>query len=176
MASAGYPFLVLLFFANRQMLQVFDSWAGELTPHHFAEFALPACVYIQKKVRHCLRELGHADVPMTLFAKGVHSPASLALLKKELTGYDTIGLDCGLDPVEARQLLGSGLNLQGNFDPAILYGGREGIEREVARVCPRFHEAGEGWIANLGHGITPNVKPEDMGWFLECVHKYSKRA
>jgi uroporphyrinogen decarboxylase len=157
------------------MLQVFDSWAGELTPHQFAEFALPPLVYISRKVRRVLAELNHPAVPMTLFPKGVHAPASLALLTKDAIAYDTIGLDAGLDATEARSLLGPGLNLQGNFDPAILYGGREGIEKEVARVCALFHKAGGGWIANLGHGITPNVKPEDMGWFLECVHKYSVR-
>lgn len=157
------------------MLQVFDSWAGELTPHHFQEFAYPALVHIARKVRHVLKELGHDEVPMTLFPRNVHAPSSLALLKPELSGYDTLGLDQGLDAVEARKLVGPEINLQGNFDPVVLYGGREGIEKEVARVCKRFHEAGGGWIANLGHGITPNVKPEDMGWFLECVHKYSVR-
>lgn len=157
------------------MLQVFDSWAGELTPYHFETFALPSLVYISRKVRHVLQHLGHPEVPMTLFAKGVHAPGSLARLQPAEIGYDTIGLDCHLDPVEARSLLRSNVNLQGNFDPVILYGGREGIEREVQRVCKRFHEARGGWIANLGHGITPNVKPEDMGWFLECVHKYSVR-
>jgi uroporphyrinogen decarboxylase len=157
------------------MLQVFDSWAGELTPHHFEEFALPSLIYISQKVRHVLKHLGHEEVPMTLFAKGVHSPKSLGLLKNGSIGYDTLGLDAGLEPTEARALIGPAFNLQGNFDPAILYGGREGIEAEVARVCKLFHKAGGGWIANLGHGITPNVKPEDMGWFLECVHKYSVR-
>ncbi|BEI93086.1 uncharacterized protein CcaverHIS019_0507140 [Cutaneotrichosporon cavernicola] len=161
--------------AGAQMLQVFDSWAGELTPNHFQEFAFPALVHISRKVRHVLKELGHDEVPMTLFPRMVHAPSSLALLKPEISGYDTLGLDQGLDAVEARRLVGPEINLQGNFDPVVLYGGREGIEKEVARVCKRFHEAGGGWIANLGHGITPNVKPEDMGWFLECVHKYSVR-
>lgn len=157
------------------MLQVFDSWAGELTPNHFQEFALPALVHISRKVRHVLAHLGHPAVPMTLFARNVHDPSSLARLTPEACGYDTLGLDQGLDPVEARRMVGKEINLQGNFDPVVLYGGREGIEKEVERVCKRFHEAGGGWIANLGHGITPGVKPEDMGWFLECVHKYSVR-
>lgn len=157
------------------MLQVFDSWAGELTPHHFVEFALPALVHISRKVKHVLAHLGHPTVPMTLFARGVHSPAALAQLTPESCGYDTLGLDQEVDAVEIRKVVGKKINLQGNFDPVVLYGGKEGIEKEVERVCKRFHEAGGGWIANLGHGITPNVKPEDMGWFLECVHKYSKR-
>lgn len=132
-------------------------------------------MHISRKVKYVLTHLGHPVVPMTLFARRVHSPGALALLTPESTGYDTLGLDQEVDAVEVRESVGRKVNLQGNFDPIILYGGREGIEKEVARVCKRFHQAGGGWIANLGHGITPNVKPEDMGWFLECVHKYSKR-
>ena len=160
--------------AGASMLQVFDSWAGELTPYQFETFALPPLVHISRKVNYVLTHLGHPTVPMILFPRNVHSPQSLALLKPESIGYNVIGLDQGLDPVEAKKAL-PGMNLQGNFDPAILYGGKEGIEKEVERVCKRFHQNSGGWIANLGHGITPNVKPEDMGWFLECVHKYSKR-
>lgn len=161
--------------AGASMLQVFDSWAGELTPHQFETFALPPLVHISRKVNYVLTHLGHPTVPMILFPRNVHSPQSLALLKPESIGYNVIGLDQGLDPVEAKAALPD-MNLQGNFDPAILYGGKEGIEKEVERVCKRFHQNKGGWIANLGHGITPNVKPEDMGWFLECVHKYSKRS
>lgn len=158
------------------MLQVFDSWAGELTPHQFRTFALPALLHISHKVHHVLRHLGHPDVPMTLFPKGVHSPSVLSLLRDPVqTGYATLGLDWTLDPVEVREIVGRDVALQGNFDPVILYGGREGIETEVERLSQRWKEAGGGWIANLGHGITPGVKPEDMGWFLECVHKYSVR-
>ena len=158
------------------MLQVFDSWAGELTPYHFETFALPALLHITHKVHYVLSTLQHPPVAITLFAKGVHSPSSLALISDpSLTGYATLGLDWTLDPVEVRKVVGSKVNLQGNFDPVVLYGGKEGIEKEVERVCKRFHQAGGGWIANLGHGITPAVKPEDMGWFLECVHKYSQR-
>lgn len=169
------------------MLQVFDSWAGELTPYQFQTFALPPLLYISHTVKSTLKSLGHPGVPITLFPKGVHAPSSLSLLSDPSnTGYDTIGLDWQLDPIEIREVIGDKVNLQGNFDPVILYGGKEGIEKEVKRMCERWKVAsgkegkegkgnGRGWIANLGHGITPGVKPDDMGWFLECVHKYSKR-
>lgn len=166
------------------MLQVFDSWAGELTPHQFVTFALPPILHISHKVTHVLSTLGHPPVPMTLFPKGVHAASSLRLLANPaLTKYNTLGLDWQVDPVEIREIVGNDVALQGNFDPVILYGGKEGIEKEVERMCGRWKEAqregdagrGGGWIANLGHGITPAVKPEDMGWFLDCVHKYSKR-
>ncbi|WVR04944.1 uroporphyrinogen decarboxylase [Kwoniella sp. DSM 27419] len=162
--------------AGAQMLQVFDSWAGELTPHHFMTFALPALLHISHKVRHVLKSLGHPGVAMTLFAKGANTPSTFRLIADPaVTGYDTLGLDWTVDPVDVREWVGPKVNLQGNFDPTVLYGEKEGIEREVERMSERWKQARGGWIANLGHGITPHVKPDDMGWFLECVHKYSVR-
>lgn len=109
---------------------------------------------------------------MTLFAKGAnYAIASLA----SKAGYDVLGLDWCIEPSEARKLVGSKVALQGNLDPNVLYGGREAIEREVKRTCESFKDgkAAKAWIANLGHGITPGVDPEDLRFFFECVHKYS---
>lgn len=107
---------------------------------------------------------------MTIFAKGAHS--SLRMLA-EKGGYDVIGLDWCIDPIEARRIVGERVALQGNMDPNVLYGGRDAIESAVKRMSEGFRSGIGGWIANLGHGITPGVDPEDMKWFLECVHKYS---
>ena len=159
------------------MLQVFDSWAGELSPHHFLEFSLPSIIHISTKVRASLKAAGHPGVPMTLFAKGTHSASVLrAISDPSVTGYDTLSLDWTLDPLDVRAIVGKKVNLQGNFDPVILYGGKAGIQAEVKRLGKIWKQAGGGWIANLGHGITPGVKPEDMGWFLACVRRYSDRT
>ena len=109
-------------------------------------------------------------MPITLFAKGANY--ALTKLSKE-TEYDVLGLDWCIDPLEARRLVGPNKALQGNMDPNVLYGGRDAIERTVKKMCEAFRAGGGGWIANLGHGITPAVDPEDLRWFLECVHKYS---
>lgn len=109
---------------------------------------------------------------MTLFAKGAnHALASLA----SSAGYDVLGLDWCIEPSSARALVGDKVTLQGNVDPNVLYGGREAIEREVKRTCESFKggKKTKAWIANLGHGITPGVDPEDLRFFFECVHKYS---
>jgi uroporphyrinogen decarboxylase len=107
---------------------------------------------------------------MILFAKG----ANFALKHlAENTTYDVLGLDWCIDPLEARKLVGNRVALQGNMDPSVLVGGRPAIEAAVKRMSEGFRAGGGGWIANLGHGITPQVDPEDMRWFLECVHKYS---
>ncbi|KAJ8475467.1 hypothetical protein ONZ45_g15598 [Pleurotus djamor] len=139
--------------AGAQLLQVFDSWAGELSPYDFDQFSLPSLQAIS---------LGGANHALPLLAdKG---------------GYDVLGIDWCIDPVEARRLVGDKVALQGNMDPNVLYGGKDAIETAVKRMCNAFRKdrGTKGWICNLGHGITPGVDPEDLRWFLECVHKYSK--
>lgn len=86
-----------------------------------------------------------------------------------------IGLDWVVEPHVARGLVGEKVALQGNVDPGVLYGGKDAIDREVRRMSEEFQIEGDskGWIANLGHGITPSVDPEDLRYFFECVHKYS---
>jgi uroporphyrinogen decarboxylase len=125
-------------------------------------------------VRTRLAASGTASVPLILFAKGAHvSYASLATG----AGYDVLGLDWAATPSAAREEVGFHVALQGNLDPGVLYGGRAAIERETKRMCESFRASGgrtKAWIANLGHGITPGVDPEDLRWFLECVQKYSK--
>src|ERR1700761_1541845 len=153
------------------MLQVFDSSASELSPHDFIEFSLPNLVHIAKTVRSKLAEAGVEQIPMILFAKG----ANASLASQIDAGYDTLGLDWLIEPQVARSIVGDKVALQGNIDPNILYGGKEAINRETKRMCRDFQVDGKtrGWIANLGHGITPEVDPEDLRCFLECVHKYS---
>ncbi|KAG8687404.1 Uroporphyrinogen decarboxylase in heme biosynthesis [Ceratobasidium sp. 394] len=172
-------FLVGQIKAGAQLLQVFDSNAGDLSPHDFATFSLPYLKEIASSVRTQLSS--HSPPipipPMTLFAKG----ANHALPELVDAGYDTLGLDWVISPQAAIAATGgpsTKVALQGNIDPSILYGGRDAIEREVKRMCEGFKSGGsegrcKGWIANLGHGITPGVDPADMQWFLECVHKYS---
>lgn len=157
------------------MLQIFDSCAGELSQDDFAEFALPQLQRIARSVRARVAEQNLPAVPLILFAKGANAPASLATTAA--AGYDVLGLDWCVAPADLRAVA-SQKALQGNLDPSLLYGGREAIERGVRRMCAAFREGGgppKGWIANLGHGITPGVDPEDLKWFLECLHKYSAR-
>ncbi|KIK08466.1 hypothetical protein K443DRAFT_672486 [Laccaria amethystina LaAM-08-1] len=172
-ADVCVDFLVGQVKAGAQLLQVFDSSAGELSPHDFSIFSFPSLKYISTNVRRRLAGDNLPATPMTLFAKGAnHALASLA----EHSGYDVLGLDWCIDPVEARRIVGEKVALQGNMDPNVLYGGRDAIESAVQRMCQGFQAGEGGWIANLGHGITPGVDPEDLKWFFECVHKYSSRS
>ncbi|KAF8558811.1 uroporphyrinogen decarboxylase [Imleria badia] len=165
--TACIDFLVGQVEAGAQLLQVFDSNGGDLAQHDFAQFSLPYVAQIAERVRGQLRERGLASVPMILFAKGA-SPALAAT-----ANYDVVGLDWTVDPRDSS--IPRDVALQGSLDPVVLYGGRDAIEREVKRMCAEFRTArpSTSWIANLGHGITPGVDPEDLKWFFECVHKYS---
>ncbi|KAF8974329.1 Uroporphyrinogen decarboxylase [Flammula alnicola] len=169
-ADVCAEFLVGQVKAGAQLLQVFDSWANELSPYDFEQFSFPTLKYISTTVRRRLAKEKLPETPMTLFAKGANH--ALAFLAKN-AGYDVLGLDWCIDPVEARKIVGDNIALQGNMDPNVLYGGRDAIEAAVKRMCAGFRAGGGGWIANLGHGITPGVDPEDLRWFFECVHKYS---
>jgi uroporphyrinogen decarboxylase len=155
---------------------VFDSWAGELSPHDFAEFALPPLQHIVSSVRARLVENHLPAVPLILFAKGAN--ASVSLAAAAAAGYDVLGLDWCVAPEDVRAVAPN-TALQGNLDPTRLYGGREAIENGVRQMCATFSVGGspaKGWIANLGHGITPGVDPDALEWFFECVHKYSTRG
>jgi uroporphyrinogen decarboxylase len=161
------------YFTKTKLLQVFDTWASELSPHHYTEFALPYYKLISSRVRSSLLTLNIPCPPLTLFAKGAN--ASLGLTAKE-SGFDVLSLDWLVSPSVAVSEVSGHVALQGNIDPNVLYGGKEATEREVKRMCEGFKQGGKtkAWIANLGHGITPGVDPEDLKWFLECVHKYSR--
>jgi len=114
---------------------------------------------------------------MTVFAKGATTPQQLSDLSE--SGYETVGLDWTVTPRYAREHTHSKVALQGNMDPSVLLGGQEAIKEEVRRLTwgpggflTVAKEGVEGgWIVNLGHGITPGVKPDDARYFLERVRK-----
>lgn len=162
--------IVFHLIVSLQLLQVFDSWAGELSPYDFEHFSFPTLKHISTNVRRRISEENLPATSMTLFAKGANH--ALGFLSAN-AGYDVLGLDWCIDPAEARKVVGESIALQGNMDPNVLYGGRDAIEAAVKRMSEGFKGKRGGWIANLGHGITPGVDPEDLRWFFECVHKYS---
>lgn len=190
-ATVCAEFLVAQIKAGAQLVQVFDSWAGELTPLDFRTFALPYLQKIAAEVRDTLSCRSNSSPPMIVFAKGALGHSLPELVR---SGYDVIGLDHTIDPVTARATVeacqtSSGkfsshaggrenahrIALQGNLDPTLLYAKPEVIEKRVEqmlRVKTGF--GGEGaLIANLGHGITPGVDPENLRAFLMAVRKVS---
>ena len=101
----------------------------------------------------------------TVFAKGGH----YALKSLASSGYDVIGLDWTIDPSVAREVCEqSGVTLQGNLDPCALYAPKEELEAQVKKMATKFGH--KNWIANLGHGIYPDMDPESMATFVNAVH------
>ncbi|KAK7533680.1 Uroporphyrinogen decarboxylase [Phyllosticta citricarpa] len=157
--------------AGAQMVQIFDSWAGELSPATFKQFSLPYLEYIADNLPKRLLELGEKPVPMTVFAKG----AWYALEDLCSTSYNVVGLDWLHEPAEAYKIAqAKGKVVQGNADPGVLYGSREAISATVENMATGFGRGKQGWIANLGHGITPFVNPDDLKFFFEEVHRCCK--
>lgn len=167
--------LVLQVQAGAQLVQVFDSWAGELSPASFKEFSEPYMKYISTHLPKKLKSLGLEPVPMIAYPKG----AWYALDAMCDSDYNVIGLDWLYDPAEASKTRGDRkIVLQGNADPGVLYGSHESITEVVKNMVEGFGwaEKKQGWIVNLGHGITPFVNPDDLKFFFQEVHRQTLAA
>jgi len=153
--------------AGAQALMVFDTWGGLLAPAQYTEFSLR---YLGQIAAALKADAATRDIPLILFSKGAngHLPGLAA------TGCDALGVDWTLDLSSARALVGDKIALQGNLDPAALQAAPEAIRREVARVLAS-HGPGPGHVFNLGHGITPDVKPEHVAALVDAVHELSRR-
>jgi uroporphyrinogen decarboxylase len=152
--------------AGCDAVQIFDTWAGILSPLDFEEFSLRYISYI------CDR-LETNGAPVIVFPKGINNTEKLAGLK-----CDVIGIHWTKDIADAREQAGDKA-IQGNLDPCVLFASKEKIRREAERVLERFGN-GSGHIFNLGHGILPNTPPENAKYLVDCVKelsiKYHERA
>lgn len=151
--------------AGAQSLMVFDSWGGVLSSRDYNEFSLQ---YMHKIVDGLIREYDGRKVPVTLFTKnGGQWIEAIAA-----TGCDAVGLDWTINIGDAKRRVGDKVALQGNMDPSMLHGTPERIREEVATILKDFGP-GNGHVFNLGHGITPDVDPENAGVFINAVHEFS---
>ena len=153
--------------AGADAVMIFDSWGGVLSPRDYKEFSL---TYMQKIVDGLIRENDGRKVPVTLFTKN----GGLNLEAIAATGCDAVGLDWTVDIADARRRIGDKVALQGNMDPAMLHGTPERIRQEVQRILEGYGD-GTGHVFNLGHGITPEVDPENAGVFINSVGELSKQ-
>jgi uroporphyrinogen decarboxylase len=151
--------------AGAQAVQIFDTWGGALSHSAYQEFSLK---YMQKIVAGLMREHEGRAVPVILFTKG--GGQWLEVLAN--TGATALGLDWTTDIHQARNRVGHQVALQGNMDPSILYAKPERIRAEVASILAAYGK-GSGHVFNLGHGITPEVDPENAGVFIHAVHELS---
>jgi uroporphyrinogen decarboxylase len=141
--------------AGADTVQVFDSWGGLLSPQDFETYSLK---YIRQIVA-AIKE----DAPVIVFAKGAwHSLEEMAA-----TGAHGLGIDWCIKPEVARKMAGPNVTLQGNFDPAKLLSPIPVIEKEVKEMIKAFGK--DNYIANLGHGILPNVPVDHARAFVNAV-------
>jgi uroporphyrinogen decarboxylase len=151
--------------AGAQAVMVFDTWGGILSPRDYREFSL---AYMAKIVAGLKRESEGRKVPVTLFTKN----GGQWLEDMADTGCDCLGVDWTTDLSVARKRVGDRVALQGNMDPAVLYGTDERIRQEVKTILDSFGP-GNGHVFNLGHGIHQYVDPEKAGVFLNAVRELS---
>ncbi|EAT41685.1 AAEL006693-PA [Aedes aegypti] len=157
-------YLLMQVKAGAQILQVFESSAEHLSKEQYLNIALPYLKRIRDDLHKKFDEEGVTPVPMTLFSKG----AMHSLTEQAQTGYDVIGLDWTIDPEEARKLAGPNVTLQGNLDPQDMYKSPEELRELVLTMVRKFGK--HRYIANLGHGITPQTPVESMSVLVQAVH------
>jgi uroporphyrinogen decarboxylase len=151
--------------AGAQAVQIFDTWGGALSHAAYREFSLS---YMEKIVKGLITHADGRDVPVILFTKG----GGLWLEGMADTGCHALGLDWTMDIGAAKARVGHKVALQGNMDPAVLRANPATIEKEVQSILQSFG-TGSGHIFNLGHGITPDIDPENAKVFIDAVHKFS---
>lgn len=144
--------------AGADTVQVFDSWAGSLSPADFKTYAQPYLLQIADALKD--------DAPVILFPKG----SWYALHDLSKTAASGIGIDWSITPQLARELTNNNITLQGNFDPAKLLAPIPQIKQWVKEMICGFGT--QNYIANLGHGITPNVPVDHAKAFVEAVKEY----
>ena len=144
--------------SGAQVIQMFDSWAGQLSPQDFETFALPYQQRVVEQVKST-----HPDTPLILYING--SAGILERMSK--SGVDIVSVDWTVDMAEARERLGSSIGVQGNLDPCVLFGSKDFIRD---RILDTVHKAGNrGHILNLGHGVLPSTPEENVAFFFETA-------
>lgn len=146
--------------SGAQVIQLFDSWAGQLPPDDYSQFALPYEQYIFQQIK-----AKHPEVPLILYISG--SAGILSRLSQ--SGADVISVDWTVDMAEARAVLGN-VSVQGNLDPCVLYADHQTI---VDRTHAVIGKAGNrGHIMNLGHGILATTPEANAIHFIETVKAF----
>jgi len=157
-ADTTIDYLKAQIVAGAQAVQVFDSWAGLLGPEDFAEWAFPWLKRISEAI---------TEAPVILYPKGSWYALERLMVR---TNAAAIGIDWTVSPEYAREVTRNGITLQGNFDPSRLMLPPSEIKSGVKRMIDRFGT--QRYIANLGHGILPNIPVDHARAFIDAVKEY----
>lgn len=144
--------------AGADLVQIFDSWAGILPPYQYEEFSM-------RYIRQICDAIN--EVPLTVFCKGAYfARAAMSELN-----CNTIGLDWNMGIAESRSIIGYEKTLQGNLDPCALYGSAAEVAKATRDMLDQFGTTSH--IANLGHGVYPDIDPDRVKVFVDTVKEYS---
>jgi uroporphyrinogen decarboxylase len=147
--------------AGASAVQLFDSWAGALSPDDYTRYVLPA-------TRRIFAGLADLDAPRIHF--GVGTGELLGLMAG--AGADVVGVDWRVPLDAARARVGPGKTLQGNLDPSVCLAPMDVVEAEVAKVLEAG--GGTGHVFNLGHGVLPQTDPGVLQRVVELVHAHQR--
>ncbi len=151
--------------AGVNALMIFDTWGGILTTPNYIDFSLNYMEAIVKQIK-----TKYPNIPIILFTKG----GGQWLQQMANTGCDALSLDWTCDLTLARESVGQKVALQGNLDPAVLLTNPECIRNEVKKILAAYGK-GTGHVFNLGHGITPDISPQNVAAMVDAVHEFSPR-
>ncbi|RZU01345.1 uroporphyrinogen decarboxylase [Kribbella rubisoli] len=163
LADVAIAYLAVQVEAGASAIQLFDSWAGGLSPRDYERFVLPHSA----KVFEAIKSYG---VPRVHF--GVNTGELLGLMSA--AGADVVGVDWRVPLDEAVRRLDTPKPVQGNLDPALLFAGWDAIEPEIDRILDEGKKA-PGHIFNLGHGVPPNADPDVLARITKYVQNRSAR-
>ncbi len=170
-AESSVHYLKAQVLAGASILQIFDSWAGILSPEMYREFSLK---YISKicdaltspPSLSLAGDTEGVNVPVIVFAKDAY------YARKDIAQINcsAIGLDWTMDIAESRALVGNKKSLQGNADPCLLYADNATIKKETEKMLHAFGK--DRYIANLGHGLYPDTEKDKVKLFVDTVKEF----
>ena len=160
-ASVTSRYLKMQLEAGAAAVQIFDTWAGELSAHDYEVFELQA-------TQKLISDIHAGPAPVILYAKnGGHLLPALAR-----TGANVLSVDWRTDLAEARMKLGAGIALQGNIDPVVLLTSEDSIQFAVREAISKTQ--GVGHVLNLGHGILPATPVENAQAFVRAAREFTE--
>ncbi|GKZ00301.1 hypothetical protein MPSEU_000983000 [Mayamaea pseudoterrestris] len=160
--------------SGAQLIQIFDSWAGHLSPRDYDAFAAPYQKQVLDKIK-----AAHPEIPTVVYIK--HSGALIE--RMAATGVDVVSLDWTVDMADGRNRVEAGRKaaclsgrggVQGNLDPAVLLGNHDMIKERTEEILKKAGNTGH--VMNLGHGIEACTPEENAKCFIETVRNYRHDA
>jgi uroporphyrinogen decarboxylase len=149
--------------AGVDAVMLFDTWGGLLSPEDYVKFSLGPITRIVANIKKI-----YPEIPIILFTKNGGQWLEVMLQSK----VDALGIDWTTSIREARRRINDKVALQGNMDPAVLYGSPARIRQEVRKILKEV-DGYNGHIFNLGHGIYPDIAPENVKTLVDMVHELS---